>query len=463
MSQGFDSGAPSPVQVGYVIKMFPRLSETFILNEVLELERQELSLRIFSLKRPVDKVFHEQTRLVRSPISYLPEKPSDAPLRVALGQFHVWRRYRRPWGRMLRNTLQRARAGGDSNDLMIFCQACCLIRELGVIRHLHAHYANLPAKVALLVHRITGISYSITTHAKDIFQNDPFTSPKLHDRMCRASFVVANSQFSAHHIRTGLNGQGEIRVVHNGLDLEAFPQRQTLPEKPLILAVGRLVEKKGFGILIAACQLLKQKGVRFACEIVGTGAKSSQLKEEIRKRDVGELVTLTGPLPQHVLREHYAGAMVFALPCVCAGDGDRDILPNVIKEAMAVGVPVVTSRLEGIEELIEDGVSGLLVEPGDPSALAARLECLLTEAQLRASIATAGRQVIEERFDRRTNFAGLRELLVRAACNGVGLESRLQAVKTSDVMSASESSTPDRLKAGLQTAEASQRSTFGSS
>jgi len=347
---------------------------------------------------------------------------------------------------------------------MIFLQACCLIRELGAIRHLHAHYSNLPAKVALLVHRITGISYSITTHAKDIFQNDPFASPKLHDRMCRASFVVANSQFSAEHIRDGLNGQGEVRVVHNGLDLEAFPQRQTLPEKPLILAVGRLVQKKGFSILVAACQLLKQKGVRFACEIVGTGAQSSLLKEEIRKRDVGELVTLVGPLPQQVLREHYTRAMVFALPCIRAADGDRDILPNAIKEAMAVGVPVVTSRLEGIEELIEDGASGLLVEPGDPSALAEKLELVLGRPQLQQALATEGRRVIEERFDRRTNFAGLRQLLLEATHDGPynaqpvlsppGSESRLQAVKTSEVVSPVKSLTPDRLKAGLQTSDA---------
>jgi len=218
----------TPVRVGYIIKMFPRLSETFILNEVLELEQQGLALRIFSLKRPVDSVFHQQTQRVRSSVSHLPQTFREGALRLTQAHFHVWRNFRRPWRHTLRNTLRRARAGGDAGNMAAFGQACCLIREMRGIRHLHAHYANLPAKIALLVQRLTGVSYSITTHAKDIFQNDPFSSPKLKERMCRASFVVANSRFSAEHIRAGLNGQGEIRVVHNGLDLQSFPCKSIL-------------------------------------------------------------------------------------------------------------------------------------------------------------------------------------------------------------------------------------------
>jgi glycosyltransferase involved in cell wall biosynthesis len=415
MSRAANSEHFASVRVGYVIKMFPRLSETFILNEVLELERQGLSLHIFSLKRPVDSVMHAQTKLVRSQVTYLPETLKETPLRIARGQLHVWRRYSRPWRHTFQNTLRRVRTSGDTSNFIGFCQACCLIAEMRGLRHLHVHYANIPAKVALVVQRLTGLSYSITTHAKDIFQNDPFSSPKLQERMCRASFVVANSQFSADHIRAGLNGQGEIHVVRNGLDLEAFPCRPTVPEQPLILAVGRLVEKKGFGDLIKACQLLKKKGLTFVCEIVGTGAYSSQLKDEIRQCDVGESVKLVGPMPQEVLRERYANAMVFALPCVRAADGDRDILPNVIKEAMAMGVPVVTTRLEAITELIEDGVSGLLVEPSDPAELASKLELLLSDAQLRQSLALHARKAVEQRFDRRTNFTELKTLLLRAS------------------------------------------------
>lgn len=413
MTSAVQPGLPGRA-VGYVTKMFPRLSETFILNEILELERQGAHLRLFSLKRPADVVAHTQTQNVRAPVVYLPEKISHAPLRIALGQIHAWRNHTRPWRHSMRNALRRARSRGDSGNLAALWQACCLAREMGDVRHLHAHYANLPAKIALLVHRLTGASYSISTHAKDIFQNDPFASAKLRERMVRASFVVANSRFSAEHIRRGLNGEGEIHVIYNGLDLEAFRPRSAEPASPLILGVGRLVEKKGFSTLVSACAILRRKGVKFSCEIVGTGALSNRLKDEIRAAGVGDYLRLVGPLPQHVLWEHYARAMVFALPCVQAADGDRDILPNALKEAMAVGVPAITTQLEGIDELVEDGVSGMLAPPGEPAALAAGLERLLTEPQLRHRLAAAGRSVIERGFDRRANFAKLKVLLENA-------------------------------------------------
>jgi glycosyltransferase involved in cell wall biosynthesis len=392
--------------------MFPRLSETFILNEILELERQGLALRIFSLKRPVDAVCHFQTSGVRSPITYLPEKLWQQPRRSVLAQFHVWRKYRAPWRHTLSNVLRRLRSDGNYATLLAFSQACCIIHEMRGIGHLHAHYANVPSKIVLLVHRLTGISYSISTHAKDIFQNDPFASPKLHERLGRASFVVANSRFSARHIAARLENAARIETIYNGLDLDLFAFRNGIPVEPLILSVGRLVEKKGFPTLIEACRLLKERGSKFTCELVGTGPLSGALKEQIRNSGLAERVKLVGPLPQQSLKENYARAMVFALPCVQAADGDRDLLPNVLKEAMAVGVPVVTTRMDGIDELLEDGVSGLLVPPDDVRALAGKLELLMGDLQLRQHLAIRGRQVIEQQFDRRANFARLKALLV---------------------------------------------------
>ncbi len=406
---------PAPAaRVAYVLKMFPRLSETFILNEILELERHHLPLRIFSLRRPVDGVRHAQLASLRSTVSCLPQTISQSPLRSAQAQWHVWSRHPRAWRHLLRNAVRHARSDGDHGTLSAFNQACCVVRELPGLRHVHAHFANLPARVALLVHRLTGASYSITTHAKDIFQDDPFASPKLQERLRQARFVIANSRFSAECIHMHLNGEVRVHVVRNGLDLSAFPRRQRLPDEPLILSVGRLVEKKGFTHLVAACQILKRRGIPFICELVGTGPLSSALKEQIGGCGVGGCVRLVGPLPQQELRRHYERARVFALPCVQAADGDRDILPNAVKEAMAVGVPVVTSRMPGIEELVEDGRSGMLVEPGDAAALADRLELLLGDAPLRQRLAEQGRKTIELCFDRRINFALLRKLLLDA-------------------------------------------------
>ena len=402
-------------RIAYVLKMFPRLSETFILNEVLEMEQQGLELHIFSLKRPADSVAHAQAKSVRAPVAYLPEKFFEAPLRICQALAHVSANYGRPWRRAMRHALRRARTDRDLDSLWTLCQACCLVREIGGIQHLHAHYANNPARLALMAHRLTGVSYSITTHAKDIFMGDPLRSPKLHERISRARFVVANSGFSAAHVRSHVPSQAEIHTIYNGLHLETFPAREADSSEPLILSVGRLVEKKGFADLVSACRILKERRVRFTCELVGTGKLSQALKDQIRQSGVGDCVRMIGPLPQEVLREHYRRAMLFALACVESSDGDRDILPNVIKEAMAIGVPVVTTRLDGIEELIEDGVSGLLVPPRDPAVLASKLELLLGDAQLRKRLAIRGRIVIEERFDRRSNFARLKTLLVNAA------------------------------------------------
>jgi glycosyltransferase involved in cell wall biosynthesis len=286
---------------------------------------------------------------------------------------------------------------------------------MGEIQHLHAHYANVPAKLALTVQRLTGTtSYSITTHAKDIFQDDPFASAKLQERMCRARFVVANSRFSAAHILAGLNGRGNVYTVYNGLNLDDFPFRKKQATEPLILSAGRLVEKKGFNVLIDACRILKERGVNFTCELVGTGKMSDAIKLQIRESGVGALVKLAGPLPQEILRRYYERASVFALPCVVAADGDRDILPNVLKEAMATGVPVVTTRLDGIEELVEHGVSGWLVPPGDAGALADGLEHLLSNPRVAVTLANQGRQIIEQRFNRQANITQLKDLLLDA-------------------------------------------------
>jgi len=401
-------------RIGYVLKMFPRLSETFILNEILELERLGVALRIFSLKRPVDSALHPQTKFVRGIVTYLPEGIWREPVRILLANIAAWRRYPTTYCRTLTHLVRRWRTKSFGDSLLRFCQACCLIREMDGVTHLHAHYANIPSKVALLVHRITGMPYSVTTHAKDIFQNAAITSSHVQERLRRARFVVGNSDYASSYIRANIPDQPEVYTIYNGINMNFFARRKREPVERLILSVGRLVEKKGFGDLIDACQLLKQRGINFSCDLVGAGILSKTLKEKIKSLGLGEHVRMLGPLSQYQLLPHYERAMVFALPCVEAADGDRDIIPNVIKEAMAVGVPVVTSRFPAIEELVEHGVTGLLVPPSNTGALAECLEFLLSDTALRQCLVRQAHTVIEERFDCRLNFARLKRLLLKA-------------------------------------------------
>jgi glycosyltransferase involved in cell wall biosynthesis len=299
--------------------------------------------------------------------------------------------------------------------LLELSQACCIIRESRGVVSLHAHFANLPAKIALLVHRISGMSYSVTTHAKDIFLNDALGSAHVQERLTAARFVVANSRYSALHIAGHIARRHQLYTIYNGLNLDLFTWRHCKAEVPLILGAGRLVEKKGFGTLIESCRLLKERGVSFRCELVGTGRLSGALKEQIARADLNKFVQMVGPLAQEELRKRYEQAMIFALPCVEGSDGDRDILPNVLKEAMAMGVPVVTSQMPAIEELVEHAVSGLLAPPSDSRALADCLQLLLADADLRQSLARQARKVVQERFDRQSNFAQLKRLFEEGA------------------------------------------------
>jgi glycosyltransferase involved in cell wall biosynthesis len=256
-------------------------------------------------------------------------------------------------------------------------------------------------------------SYSITTHAKDLYQDDRIGSPGLRNKLSLARFVVANSDYSAAGLRAVFNGEAPTKIftIYNSVDLAAFPRRLSEPSEPLILSVGRLVEKKGFADLIKACRLLKDWGVNFNCEIVGSGPLGASLDDCIAKLGLEKWVRLRGQRPHQELGNHYLNAMVFALPCVVAANGDRDILPNVLKEAMAIGVPVVTTRLKGIEELVTHEETGLLTNPGDIEGLAKSLQRLLTDPELRQRLADQARRLIEERFNLQVNFGRLRQLL----------------------------------------------------
>ena len=418
--------------VGYVSKMFPRLSETFILNEILELERQGLSLRVFSMKRPTEPVVHEHTNAVRASISYLPERIYREPFRIVRAHIAARRCYSERYRETLKYALENYRGRSQALSLLRFSQACSLASDLAQVTHLHAHYATDPCDVAFLVHRLTGIDFSVTTHAKDLFQHDRVKSPEIQERLNKARFVVANSDYSASHLRKYLSPQAKIVTVFNGIELGIFQRRQQEPSEPRILSIGRDVEKKGFGILLKACGLLKERKVPFSCKIVG------RITGTLRKhRDNAGLraeVELPGMLPQKELLAEYQQAMIFVLPCIIASDGDRDILPNVLKEAMAVGVPVVTSKLAGIEELIEDGVNGLLVPPNDVSALAKALQRLLSDRELRRHLSAESRRVIDRRFDSRTSFTRLLALhqeVMRERLAGVSGDERLDTADKS--------------------------------
>jgi len=396
------SGPGGGARLGYVLKCFPRLSETFILNEVLELERQRVDLRIYSMNEPQEPITHLLARRVQAKVSYLPY-----PLWASAWTYlraHVGLACRHPLRWLA--TLMVVICSLDRDLLERFVQAGELARRLrrDGVGHLHAGFAHYPGTVAWIVHRITGMPFSLATHARDVYLSQP---KLLRKKLAAAQVVFTCTAYNVPNLQAlaAPSGIRRLRQIYHGTDLERFRfGPHGLADPPMILSIGRLVKKKGLDHLIAACGLLRDRGCRFQCRIVaGSRDLWNELTAQIRDLGLTTSVVLEGPLDQDEVRKLYPLATVFALPCVIADDGDRDGIPNVLVEAAASGVPIVSTPVSGITELVVDGETGCLVPPRDSGALAAAIERLLDSPDLRAGLSARARARVEERFDLRRN------------------------------------------------------------
>jgi glycosyltransferase involved in cell wall biosynthesis len=398
------NGAVKPV--GYVLRKFPVLSETFILNELLELEARGVPLHIISLMRPNDPRFHEDLPKLKARISYLPD---------GLGKLLRYQRRlaRSDRGRYTRAFLYAA-ARGKPRLLRRFLEAGFVANEarrLG-LKHLHAHFANRPATVALLASKMTGIPFSFTAHATDIFKHK-VDAKALARKIEAACFVVTVSEFNKAYLqRVTRVADGKVVRVYNGISLDRFAPNGGPPLRPFrILCVARLVEKKGIPILIEACRLLRDRGVSFRCDIVGKGGLRPQLQSLIKQRGLQKHVFLLGPHSQLEVLERYRSAHLYVLPCIVGSDGNREGLPVSIVEALACGLPVVTTPVTGIPEVVRDRHNGLLVRPGDAQSLAEAIESLIRDTHLYEKLRSNARPSVASRFDRRRTVEALYGLL----------------------------------------------------
>jgi colanic acid/amylovoran biosynthesis glycosyltransferase len=385
-----DADSALPVRVGYLLRMYPRFSQTFIANEILELERQGLDIRIASMRKPTEGRFHELNTRIHAEVEYLPETILHATL-AAL-------RY----------------AGASTFDLV---QAGFLLRwaQKKRIDHVHAHFGTSEATVAILAKILGGLPYSLALHAVDIFRAD--VDRTLLARKINAScFTVVNTEFNRRFVVDipGVDA-AKVRLSYNGVDLERFQPPEQPRDERSILSVGRLVEKKGFIHLIRAVARLRDEGLTVRCKIVGDGPEKPRLRQEIERNGLESQVVLRRSLQHEGVRKKMRRYGCFVLPCIRAIDGNMDGVPNVLIEALACGCPSISTRLSGVPEIIEDRVTGLLVEPGDEEALALAIRTVLTEPAMSADLAAAGRRLVEQRFDVHRNIAVLHEWLRAAA------------------------------------------------
>lgn len=389
-------------RIGYVLKMYPRFSETFVVNEIRGREAQGEQLEIFSLRLPVDGRFHESLAGVRAPVTYL----QHGSLRGA-GIWQSLREAQTVFGDLGPHLPDLLRA--DVQDAVQALELAVLVRRRG-IEHLHAHFASAATTVARAAAAIAGVPYSFTAHAKDIF-HDSVDPEDLERKLAGAHHVVTVSDYNLAHLRERFpTACSRLVRVYNGLDLDRFP-RSAEDRAPGVVAVGRLVEKKGFSVLVQAVAELRRAGRDVRCSIVGGGELATALAEQVDRLGVRDLVTLTGPLPQSGVASIVAGTQVLAAPCVIGSDGNADGLPTVLLEALAVGTACVSTTVTGIPEVVRDGETGMLVPPGDPVALAASVRRLLDDAALRTHLADAGRLLVESQFDGRRQARELRSLV----------------------------------------------------
>lgn len=388
--------------VGYVLKMYPRFSETFILNEILAHEAAGLPVTIFSLRPPNDGRFHEALARVQAPVVYLPsDRLKAVDLWATLAQAnHTQSDLWSDLGNMLNEDVR------DVHQAVLLAQE---IRRRG-ITHLHAHFGSVATSVARLAGRLSGQPYSFTAHAKDIF-HESVQFDDMQRKLADAAAVVTVSDYNLEYLRQTYGpAANQVRRIFNGLELEHFPYHSPLNRAPRIVAVGRLVEKKGFNYLIDACARLVEQGRRFKAEIIGKGPLEAELQAQIEQRGLTNHVKLLGPRPQGEVRQHIQAGAVFAAPCIIGEDGNRDGLPTVLLEAMALGTPCVSTDVTGIPEVLHDGETGLLVSQNDSISLANALGRLLDDADLRVWLAEAARQLVAAEFDIHGNAAQIRQL-----------------------------------------------------
>lgn len=431
--------------IGYVLKGFPVHSETFISSEIYRVEQVGVPLRLFVVKPPDPREHHPVVDRIRAEPEYLPptgrlsetsrlrwlaanlpgflpasgrvlrRRPGAvlAAIRWALAESMLTRRSFLAWPRV-----------SYVRDLLLALALADRVLRAPDVRHLHAHFAHDTTTITWLAARMTGLTFSFTAHAKDIYAHRMNPRGLLRRKLRAATFVVTCTDANRRHLEA-VGGGTPVQLLYHGPnddflrfdDADLDEQIPSAQGKFRLLGVGRLVRKKGFDVFVEACGSLDRSGLDFSAAIAGEdddvgegGSVGEQLRRQIGTLRLAERVQLLGRTGQRELYAHYRTADVCCLPCRVLDNGDRDGIPNVLLEAMSCGLPVVSTPVSGIPELIDDGVNGLLVPPDDPEALASAVRKLHDDPALARRLAEAGRQTVRRKFDGAASARRLAEL-----------------------------------------------------
>jgi glycosyltransferase involved in cell wall biosynthesis len=392
------------LQFAYLFERFPSFGQTFCYREVAELARQGTTPPIFSIRNPKDEPPQDWDERIVKRVHYLPEEKEllDDVRRTSKKR------------KLTPEIVAALDEWGRRTDFLRLHQAVYVglrLQEMG-IGHVHAHFMGMAARTAFWIHKFFPITFSFTAHANDIFapKNFAIGFNKLVDT---ARVIVTVSDYAKKFLQERFPGRADrIRRIYNGLDLAEFGRADFSSAPPLILAVGRLIAKKGFADLVRVCGLVAESGKSFRCEIIGEGPLENELRGQIKRLNLQNRVALPGAKPQREVRQRLAAANVFVLPSVIDPDGGMDNLPTVVMEAMATGLPVVSTKIGGIPEMVVENETGILVEPGDAVALADAIEKFSSDPAVAQRMGCAGYERTQQLFSIEKNVRELCALLL---------------------------------------------------
>ena len=384
-------------RIAVVVKGYPRLSETFIAQEILGLEKRGINQLIVSLRHPTEKIVHDLNHEIKANVLYLPEYLQDDYRRVE--QARRWAKSQTTFNSAEKIFKADLAKDKSPNRWRRWGQACVLANELpDDIKWIHTHYLHTPCSVARYASKLLNMNWSFSAHAKDIW-----TSPKweLQGKLADASWGVTCTKHNVSFLKKLANNPSKIELLYHGLDFSRFPNppaRKIEIHKPVrIISIGRAVEKKGYRDLLKALSQIKDDN-RWSFDHIGGGKLTDQLKVQARKLGIEKRITWHGAKDREFVIKSLCEADVFVLPSIAAKSGDMDGLPNVIMEAQAVGLPIISTNISAIPEIVDNGENGILVNERNPKELAKALATLINDANLRIRLGENGAESVKKRF-----------------------------------------------------------------
>ncbi len=390
--------------LAYILKGYPRISETFISNEILLLEQLGFKMHLFPMRQPREDFCHDSVKQIRAAVDYLPtDLLLDLPRLIAPNILSAVRKpglYRSALGLAARR-FRRTRKSATLKHL--FQGAYLAEKHLAAnpaIIHLHGHFAHSPTSVAMFAAHLSQLPFSFTAHAKDIYTSHP---DQLREKMAKASFVATCTRQNKEYLEDiGAGSTPRIHCIYHGSDLSLFTHsQQSAACRPpyRLLTVARITEKKGLPTIYQAMRILADQQVPFQHSLIGDGDDREKILALIKKLNLESSCRLLGTRPHNEVIEHFKQSDLFVLGCEIAANGDRDGIPNVLVESLAMGVPAVSTNVSAIPELLIDGRTGITVEPQDSAAFAEAMLGLLTDSELRERVIREGRTFVHDHFD----------------------------------------------------------------